>query len=400
MSPINMLHLSSLAIWDLGQNKGRVSTFLPLKAFVDKGYNVLYLTSNKYQKTGYLEGIKVDQVCMIPNSVDKPYIGSFIRFLLFPIITFCYLFKVYIVYYLKKRISPQIIYAHTTYEAFAAYVLSKLLGAKYVLRLYGVSNIKDKTILHKILHFDFFLAFLLKADLYILTNDGTSAKEVAMGYGVPEKKIYFLKNGVDKRLAYKSINYSLKREIAPKQEKILITVSRLVKWKQVDLIIRAIPVLIELNKKIKLIIVGDGDEMENLKLLAQKLGVINYIHFTGAVEQSKVTDYIIISDLFISMNALSSVSNPVLEAMICKKAVIALNTGKTVELIKNNETGFLLDINEIDKLPYLINEILNDDERRNTIAENAQKYVINEWPCWEERIDYEINVIDNLLKKL
>lgn len=41
---MNILNLSSLSLWDLGKGKGRVSTYLPIKGFVDRGHNVFYIT--------------------------------------------------------------------------------------------------------------------------------------------------------------------------------------------------------------------------------------------------------------------------------------------------------------------------------------------------------------------
>lgn len=392
MKPINILHLSYLSIWNLGQNKGRVSIFLPLKAFVDRGHNVKFMTNDKGQKKGNIEGIEVEHVCTYFSPIRRRYIQNLSRFIFLPITTCCYIFKVY---FSRKKFYPQVIYAHTPDVALAAYILSKLLQAKYVLRLYGINKLKKKTIFHKILHFDFYLAFRLRADLYILTNDGTSAKEAAISYGVSETKIHFLKNGLDKEISSKPIDYSLKETIAPNNEKILVSVSRLEKWKQVDLIIRLVPELIKFNCNIKLVIVGDGNEFDNLNELANALGVQKHIYFTGAIEQTRVIDYVKVSDLFISMNALSSMSNPVFEAMICKTAVLALNTGKTEDLIKNNETGFLVGLDQMDSLPNLINEILKDDKRRNWVAENAQKYMFNEWPSWEERVKYEVDLIEN-----
>ena len=116
----------------------------------------------------------------------------------------------------------------------------------------------------------------------------------------------------------------------------------------------------------------------------------------GGLEQNNVFNYMSITDVFISMNALSSMTNPVFEAMICGKTVIALNKGNTEELITNDITGILLQPNEIDKLPSRVIDILRDETKRNNIGLNAKRRLIEEWPTWKERVDYEVDLIEDL----
>lgn len=394
MKPINILHLSYLSIWNLGQNKGRVSIFLPLKAFVDRGHNVKYLTHDKDQKSGNFDGIEVEIICKFIGPIKKKYLISITRFLLFPFITLCYVLKVLLS---LKKFKPDVIYAHTTDVALSAFILSKLLKTKYVLRLYGVNIKKYRKFYNRILHFDFYLTFLLKADLYILTNDGTNARDIAIGLGVKKDKIHFLKNGIDKSIAFKEEDKSLKILIAPNNEKILITVSRLEKWKQVDIIIKTFSELVKVNSNIRLIVVGDGNEYNNLVLLSKSLNIESSVIFTGAIEHYQVIDYLKISNIFISMNSLSSMSNPVYEAMICGIPVIAINAGSTEDLINDKINGFLIESNKIDKLHLLINDVLTNNELVQKVSRNAQNFMLDEWPSWEERVKYEIELIESLI---
>lgn len=103
------------------------------------------------------------------------------------------------------------------------------------------------------------------------------------------------------------------------------------------------------------------------------------------------------ADVFVSMNALSSLSNPVFEAMICGLPVIALNRGTTSELIKNGENGILIDDEQLGELPRIINNLLENNEERKRIAENGRKTILEQWPSWEERVKKEIDLIENLV---
>ena len=163
-----------------------------------------------------------------------------------------------------------------------------------------------------------------------------------------------------------------------------------------DIIIKSIPKVVKRNKMIKLIVVGDGKERAYLENLAKNLGVSDFIVFVGAVDHQKALDYIRACDVLVSMNALSSICNPVLESMVCGKTVIALNTGTTQELIKDGYNGILVHVDEIDKLPEKILYILQDDDTRKRIGESAQRFILENWPTWEERVNLETNLVEAL----
>ena len=382
---MNTLHLSNFGLWDLGHGKGRVSIYLPLKGFVDKGHSVCYITNHLTQKSENVDGVAIKRI-------KTPYsIYPFSRIIMYPVTIICYLFTG-IICVLKQK--PDVIYAHTPETALPAFLLSKLFKTKYVLRIYGVNY--QKKARFKPLSLFRRLAFKLKADLYILTNDGTFADEIALSFGVQKNKIHFLKNGINKNWSNNIPNNVLKKQITPNGEFILLSVSRLANWKQVDLIIKALPRLISLNNNVKLIIVGDGPEKEKLKKLCIDLNVAEYIEFMGALPQESIKDYMSIADVFISMNLLSSLSNPVFEALISGKPVIALNKGTTNELIENKKTGILVEEEDIEKLPEIINDILMDNQLREQIGKNAQQYMLENWPTWEERVAYEVDLIEKL----
>ena len=383
---MNILHLSSLSLWDLGHGKGRVSTYLPIKGFVDKGHNAYFITNNPNQKSESVDGIVIKKIGTFGSR-------SFLKVILYPMTIFCFLFAG-IIHALRQK--PEVIYAHTPETALPAFLLSKMFNAKYVLRFYGVGGYYPKKIRIKPLYLFFCVAFRLKADMYILTNDGTSAEALALSFGVPKNKIHFLKNGINKNWGKSVPNEALKKQIAPNGELILLSVARLTNSKQVDLIIKALPGLIKLNKNVRLVVVGDGSEKEKLKKMCTELGIVEYVIFTGALSQNCIKSYMSVADVFVSMNALSSLSNPVFEAMICGKTVVALNKGTTKELIENKKTGILVEEEEIGKLSEIINDILMDDQLREQIGRSAQKHMLENWPSWEERVAYEVELIEKL----
>ena len=68
---IRTLHILNLAIWSMGQGKGRISFYLPLKTLCDNGHEVWFLTSKKTQENGKVESVNLHNVRNIINPSQK-----------------------------------------------------------------------------------------------------------------------------------------------------------------------------------------------------------------------------------------------------------------------------------------------------------------------------------------
>tara|TARA_B100000029_G_scaffold488360_1_gene544834 strand:- start:1333 stop:2277 length:945 start_codon:yes stop_codon:yes gene_type:complete len=88
------------------------------------------------------------------------------------------------------------------------------------------------------------------------------------------------------------------------------------------------------------------------------------------------------SQVFVLPSRVESVPQSILEAFFLKIPVIATNVGGIPELVTNNKTGILVKPNDPEDLLDKINYLLNDDELRKTIANNAYDFVLKNF-SWE-----------------
>lgn len=385
MKQLNVLHLSSLGIWDIEKGKGRMSTYLPLKGEITHGHNVTFISCHDTVKNEDYEGIICKKI-NIPFSHSR----AIVRLLALPLTDLIFFIDGY---KLARKSKPDVIYSHCTFSVFPAYLLAKIFKSKFVIRMYGsgTSAFSKKK----------YPSYLLrkrclkhKADAYILANDGTASDRLAMRFGVPKEKIHFLINGIKKDVQI-TRDEDLLREVAPNGEKIIIVLGRLANCKRVDM---AISMMKKLNKKVKskLLIVGDGPEMTSLESLAKDLNVSDSIFFAGSKNRQEIFRYLCISDVFLSMNEQTSMTNTTYEAMICGVPVVVRNRGTSSDLITNNINGILIDDSEIINLPNIISNLLNNETTRRRIGKNGRDYIYKNWPTWEERVEQEMNIIENL----
>lgn len=384
-----IIHVAPHALWNLGKGKGMPSVYRPIKGLANNGYDNIYITDSSYAnpESDSEQGIKVIR---IKNPFAYTKFSSTKIYLLFFYYPIIYPLFIYHAIRMAKKKNVAVVYSHSTSLAFVGYVLAKLFKAKSVLRLYGIGLTNDSRPLHWGLMRK--QAFWYPTDLYIITDDGSNGYEYALKRGVSPDKIAFLRNGVDQPENL-TRDERLYKKLAPNNEKLLLSVSRLAFTKNIDKIIEAFHEVSKVLPNTRLVIVGDGVKRKSLELLASRLGISDRISFVGSVYQKDVVRYQSVADIFISMNDISSLSNVVFEAMSCGRCVIALDRGTTRELIKDGENGIV--INSFEELKDTIIKLLSDTSLVTRLGAEAKK-TIDTWPSWEERVQQEIKLINSL----
>lgn len=222
---------------------------------------------------------------------------------------------------------------------------------------------------------------------YVITNDGTNGDIVARYFDIPGDRICFWTNGVE-----------IPPEAPPRDdEKVrIISMARLDGWKRVDRIITAFLQLAADNKNVTLDIVGDGPERENLKRIAFKSHHLSkQIRFFGEVPRKQALELLSGSDIFITTNDYSNVSNSLLEAMAAGKCVVALDTGATSDFVEDGISGLLSPNEETIKkdLRYAI----HNKSARERFGKDAKDYIRHNFSSWDERIAKEVDLCARLI---
>jgi glycosyltransferase involved in cell wall biosynthesis len=127
-----------------------------------------------------------------------------------------------------------------------------------------------------------------------------------------------------------------------RKEFVFITVSRLVEIKNLDTLIKGFKkVSISSFVPLKLHIVGDGPELENLKRLTKELDLVGQVSFLGF--QEDVSNFLSEADAYVLPSFSEGFSIALVEAMIAKLVCIATNVGGPAEIISDRVTGLLID---------------------------------------------------------
>jgi glycosyltransferase involved in cell wall biosynthesis len=172
---------------------------------------------------------------------------------------------------------------------------------------------------------------------------------VVRGWGVPEARIEVIANAVE------LTERSLPPPPTGAEKRTVVTVGRLVAWKHVDGVVRAIHDVPGLN----LLIIGDGPEREKLEALVAELRLEGRVTFTGQVSRREVARLTARCDLFVLNSSYEGQPHVVLEAMAAGLPVVATAVGGTVEVIRHPENGILIGT-EAAELSQAIARVLSD----------------------------------------
>jgi glycosyltransferase involved in cell wall biosynthesis len=152
----------------------------------------------------------------------------------------------------------------------------------------------------------------------------------------------------------------------------LVTVSRLVPWKNVDLLIRIVA-----KKNLKLCIMGDGPENLKLRTLATELNA--QVTFTGALAQDKVSQQVAKAKYFVLLSTYEGMSFALLEALGAGIPAIVSNAAGNVVVIQNSLNGYVVDISNEIACGDSIAEILSSASNYQKVSEGALQSVIENY---------------------
>ena len=138
---------------------------------------------------------------------------------------------------------------------------------------------------------------------------------------------------------------------------IVLCTGELNKNKNQSELIRAIAKLN--NPQIKAIFAGNGPEAENLKALANELNVSNRVNFVGY--RTDLEKFVKISDIVVSMSVREGLGLNIIEAMMCKKPIVAAENRGHKDLVQEGKGGFLVGAHDLDALAEKI-EYLNKNK--------------------------------------
>ncbi len=415
MPSLRILMISALEVWALSGQGGAASLFKTLEGYGRRGHRVDFIAptvgaNHHYgappQPPPQIEGVRY-HLFNLPSLVNSrlPLPGvarkadQKLRFAnLFPLLAARQAERLF------KLDDFDILYGYEVHGVLAQRRVRRKHPLPLVARFQGTVMYpylrRPQSLLRK---FEEVRALKTPAELYVMTDDGTRGDEVLQTLNpASEGKVHFWRNGLDVSAVPSAASngaHAAREEFGLRDDDfVLVTATRLARWKRIDRAIDAVALLRDEGVSARLLVVGDGEERANLQRQAHELGLDAQVTFVGAVPQSEVPRYLGAADVFLSVNELSNVGNPLLEAMVAGRCVLTLDEGDTRDLIRDGETGVLLPASgEPRTIAGALSQLARDPDRRKRLGAAAHRLAERSFWSWDQRLDAEVAAVEALV---
>ncbi len=162
----------------------------------------------------------------------------------------------------------------------------------------------------------------------------------------------------------------LRHGIAP-DERVLVSVSRLSREKNIDFLISAMDELRRRSAQpFRCLIIGDGDEHERLQERIDALDLAETITLVGAISPDEMAHYYQLGDAFVFASKSETQGMVILEAMAAGLPVVAVRSSGIDDVVNHESNGFKT-AEDIDRWTTAAQRLIEDDSLRSTMADRA-----------------------------
>jgi len=222
----------------------------------------------------------------------------------------------------------------------------------------------------------------------IVAHNKWSAKELLNKVGVPQKKISIIPHGnyvrslgqvPDKLVARDQLGIK-------KSGKVLLCFGQIKKVKGLDLLLSALPEVIERHPDTILVIAGKlwKDDYSRYKRIIEKYGLKPFcIEEIRYIPNKEVALYYAAADIVVLPYRRIYQSGVLLMAMSYGKPVLTSDLEGMKEIVRDNHTGFLFETENIKSLSDRLNDILSDSTKMKLVASNGYDLIKTEF-SWKK----------------
>ena len=208
---------------------------------------------------------------------------------------------------------------------------------------------------------------------HILCVSGILADE-AQQRGANAERVHVLPNAID-RNRFRSLQpgQSLRARLGLEGSIVIGHVGLFHLWDRLDILLEVVRSIRDRHPEAKVLLVGDGPEMKNLKQTASRLGMESAVIFSGAVPRDDVPAYIDATDICVLPDS-NAFGSPIalFEFMAMGKPCVVPDLGPMRDVIDDHVTGFLFPHADYSALGNVLLRLVEDPALRNQVGARAR----------------------------
>ncbi|MFY9399444.1 MAG: glycosyltransferase [Desulfomonilia bacterium] len=167
---------------------------------------------------------------------------------------------------------------------------------------------------------------------------------------------------------------ALRTRLGIDRERVLISISRLSREKNLDFMLDAIQTLARRSRMpFKLVIVGQGADMDRLADRIRAMGLTEKVLLTGAVPPEEIPLYCALGDVFVFTSRSETQGMVILEAMAAGMPVVAVRSSGIDDIVQDGFNGYKTP-QDTERWSARVEELLVDNGLRERLSKNARKF--------------------------
>lgn len=202
--------------------------------------------------------------------------------------------------------------------------------------------------------------------------------QYCMAHGASPERVTVVPNAADPELFRPSTGRSeVRKELGWEEAVVLGFVGAMKPWHGVP---RLVDALSHLGPEFRLLLVGEGPDLENVRRRVRELGLDDAVHFAGAVPHRAVPEWLAVSDIALVPYHESAAQyfSPVklFECMAMGLPIVAARVGQTEEILANGRLGWLYAIDDPEEPAATLRRIAGDLPRARSVGAKAREHVL------------------------
>jgi len=208
-----------------------------------------------------------------------------------------------------------------------------------------------------------------------VTCDSEVLKRRLVGLGVDPTKIRIIYHGTDTQKFKPQSGKEFRARLGLQGVPLVISTRKLRPIYNVEMLVRAVPLILERIPQASFIIAGDGEQMEHLEKLTASLGASKNVRFVGWISQDELPGCLASADIYVSTSFSDSTSLSLQEAMACELAPVVTDLPANREWVKDGENGFIVPIDNPQALAEKIIYLIENKEIRQRFSKESRKII-------------------------
>lgn len=274
---------------------------------------------------------------------------------------------------LKKRKDYDIVHFHgASLPLIINIPLLKLLGKKVIAKVAAAKVSVEAGSMRGCFFFlgNLIIRLLKKVDMFIAIS--AEIEENLKSDGISQNKIKRIANFIDFTQFFPlsaESKIGLKEKLGFRNVPLVMFSGRFIQRKGINFLLQAWKNVVKVSPESKLLLLGDGPMLQNMRNSASQLEIKDSVYFLGHTHQ--ILDFLRASDIFVLPSLQEGMPNSLLEAMACGLPVVATRIGGVVDVVKDGENGVLVEPCNSQDIARGILKLLRDKEFARHIAFNA-----------------------------